>query len=135
MLHNCTARNCFFLGVFRCSLWHILSKILWPIGHTAWNIAAEWFGRSPFGPGVPEVCPPKVVGKILPMSGNNAPDYCLRGGKWCFRTSLPLPQALRLVVAVIPSTASRRLWARAWSNQDPCLPKAIPNPMGYDKPF
>ena len=31
MLHNCTARNRFFLGVFRCSAWHAVSEILRPI--------------------------------------------------------------------------------------------------------
>ena len=66
MSHNCTARNCFFLKVFRCSAWHVVSEILRPIGRTAAKIAAEWSGRSPFRLGVPEVCLPKLVRKTLP---------------------------------------------------------------------
>ena len=90
MSHNCTTRNCFLLGFFGCSAWHVPSEILMPIGRTAENIAAEWSGRSPFTLGVPEVCPPKLVKKMLPMFGSNAPDDCLRCRKQCFRTSLPM---------------------------------------------
>ena len=71
-------------------------RILRPIGRIAGNIAAEWSGRSPVSLGVPEVCPPKLVGKTLPIFGSSAPDDSLHFGKHC----------LRWLVAVIPSTAS-----------------------------
>ena len=83
MSHNCTTQDCFFLGVFRCSAWHVVSEILRPIGRTAGNIAAEWSGRSPFRLGIPGVCLPKLVEKMLPMFGSSAPDDCLRFGKQC----------------------------------------------------
>ena len=90
MSHNCTTRNCFFLRVFRCSAWHVVSEILRPIGHIAGNVAAEWSGSSPFSLRVPEVCLLKLVGKALPMFGSNAPDDCLCFRKQCLQTSFPM---------------------------------------------
>ena len=104
MSHNCTAQNCFFLRVFRCNAWHVFSEILRPIRRTTWNIVVEWSGRSPINLGVQEVCLPKLVGKTLLMFGSNAPDDCLRFRKRYY---------FRWLVAVMPSSASRRLWAMA----------------------
>ena len=78
------------LETIRCNAWHVVSKILGPIGRTAGNIAAEWSGQSPFSLGVPEGCLLKLDWKTLPMFGSNAPDDCLRFRKQCLRTSLPM---------------------------------------------
>ena len=58
-----------------------------------------------------------MIASVLP------PNIAFDVRKHCFRWP----------VAVIPSTASRRLRAMAWANQDVCIPKPCPNPMGFDK--
>ena len=106
MSRNCTARNRFFLGVFRCSAWHHVCELLRPIRHTAGNIAAEWSGRSPFSLGVTAVCLLKLPGKTLPMFGSSALDDCLLFGKQCLGRSLPMFGSTVILECIL-----RPLWA------------------------
>ena len=128
MSHNYIARNCFFLRVFKCSLWHAISEILRLIGRTAGKIAAEWSSRSPFSLSVPEVCVLKLVEKMLPMLRSNAADDCFRFRKQCLRTSLPMfgstasDGRLPSYTAVLPEGCGQ--WhapTRASSSQIPAL--------------
>ena len=121
MSHNCTARNCLFLGLSRCRALHFSSKILRSIGHTDGNIPAEWCGRFPFSLGIPEVCLPKLVGKHFQCSEVTPPMIASDFRKQCFRTSLPMSGAL------LPMNGCR--------HTQHCLQKAVGKGMDHPGPL
>ena len=60
---------------------------------------------------------------IASILGSSASEHRCDVRNHCFRW----------LVAVIPSTASRRPWPMAWTYQGVCIPKPCPDPMGFYK--